>query len=193
MKPVGVQLATAIRPPGRATRTSSDAARAWSAVNITPMAETTTSNDASGKGRSSASPTTKSTSSTSAVARRRAMSTQLGHVVDARGARTAARGSEGGVTGAGGHVEDPLARPDVGPGDQRLGDRDRDGGDAVVVAAAPDPLLGGLELLQRSGDGSGGGDCGHGCPAFLGWVKRTSTEWRRVEGVVSDGWAASAG
>ena len=75
MKPVGVQLATAIRPPGRATRTSSDAARAWSAVNITPIADSTTSNDPSAKARSSASPSTKSTSSTSAAARRRAMST----------------------------------------------------------------------------------------------------------------------
>ena len=38
MNPPGVQLASPIRPPGRHTRASSAAARAWSGANITPKA-----------------------------------------------------------------------------------------------------------------------------------------------------------
>src|SRR5262249_2404028 len=43
MKPPGVQLARPIFPPGLQTRVSSPAALSWSAVNITPKVETTTS------------------------------------------------------------------------------------------------------------------------------------------------------
>jgi hypothetical protein len=55
MKPSGVQLARAIVPPGRHTRTSSEAAFAWSGANIEPNTDVTASNDASGKGSASAS------------------------------------------------------------------------------------------------------------------------------------------
>jgi hypothetical protein len=41
MKPAGVQFASPTTPPLRHTRNSSSAARWWSAVNITPMAEST--------------------------------------------------------------------------------------------------------------------------------------------------------
>jgi len=36
MKPAGVQLARPMRPPGRVTRASSDAAFSWFGVNMTP-------------------------------------------------------------------------------------------------------------------------------------------------------------
>ena len=60
MKPCGVQFAMAITPPGRQTRRSSAAARAWSAVNMTPKVESTTSKLASEKLKDSASSTLKS-------------------------------------------------------------------------------------------------------------------------------------
>ena len=72
-KPVGVELARAMRPPGLVTRTSSAAAPAWSAANMTPIAETTTSNDASGNGSSSAGASISATARCSAAARARAM------------------------------------------------------------------------------------------------------------------------
>lgn len=55
MKLSGVQLASPMRPPGRQTRASSAAALSWFGVNMTPKVESTTSNEASGKGSSSAS------------------------------------------------------------------------------------------------------------------------------------------
>ena len=51
MKPSGVQLASAIVPPGRQTRSSSAAACAWSGANIEPKTDVTASNDASGNGQ----------------------------------------------------------------------------------------------------------------------------------------------
>ena len=44
----GMPASSASLPPGRVTRASSAAAARWSGVNITPKAETTTSNSASG-------------------------------------------------------------------------------------------------------------------------------------------------
>ena len=44
MKPCGVQLAMAIRPPGRVTRSNSAAARSGRAANIAPNIVTTESN-----------------------------------------------------------------------------------------------------------------------------------------------------
>ena len=78
MNPVGVQLASEMRPPGRVTRTSSAAARAWSAANMTPIADSTWSNVPSAKGRSSAEASTKSIGRSSAPARRRATSSRPG-------------------------------------------------------------------------------------------------------------------
>ncbi len=51
MKPGGVQLASPILPPGRHTRRSSEAARSWLGVNITPKVETTTSKLPSSNGQ----------------------------------------------------------------------------------------------------------------------------------------------
>ena len=78
MNPCGVQLASAIVPPGRHTRTSSPAARSWSGANITPTTEITASKDASSNGSASASPSTKRTGSCSAAARSRPRSSSDG-------------------------------------------------------------------------------------------------------------------
>ena len=76
--PSGVQLSSAIVPPGRHTRTSSSAATWWYGANITPIADITTSNEASANGRLSASATTQSSSSPAASARRRPSSSSSG-------------------------------------------------------------------------------------------------------------------
>jgi hypothetical protein len=55
--PVGVQFASAIRPPGFVTRASSRALASWSGANITPHVDDTTSNVASGSASRSQSPT----------------------------------------------------------------------------------------------------------------------------------------
>ena len=78
MKPSGVQFAIAIVPPGLQTRSISDAALPWSAVNITPKVESTTSKLASGKRSASASSTRKSMACRSAAARARPRSSSAG-------------------------------------------------------------------------------------------------------------------
>ena len=55
--PVGVQLASAIWPPGRVTRASSAAAAWWSGANITPQVDETASKLASSNSSCSQSPT----------------------------------------------------------------------------------------------------------------------------------------
>ena len=55
--PVGVQFASAIRPPGRVTRASSRAAASWSGANITPQVDETASKLASASSSCSQSPT----------------------------------------------------------------------------------------------------------------------------------------
>jgi hypothetical protein len=54
--PVGVQFASAIRPPGRVTRASSRALASWSGENITPQVEETASKLASPTSSCSQSP-----------------------------------------------------------------------------------------------------------------------------------------
>ena len=78
MKPSGVQFAMAMVPPGRQTRSISAAARSWSAVNITPKVESTTSKRASAKVSASASSTAKAIAWRSAMARSLARSTRAG-------------------------------------------------------------------------------------------------------------------
>ena len=105
MKPSGVQLASAIVPPGRQTRSSSDAACAWFGANIEPKTEVTASNESSGNGSASASPSTSSRASPSAAARAAAPLEQGRHVVDADGGAAESRGRDRGVAAAGGDVE----------------------------------------------------------------------------------------
>jgi hypothetical protein len=78
MKLAGVQFASPILPPGLHTRSSSEAAFSWSGVNITPKVESTASNDASAKGRFSASASRNAISRPSAAARWRAWSRSAG-------------------------------------------------------------------------------------------------------------------
>jgi hypothetical protein len=78
MKPSGVQLASPILPPRLTTRTISAAARSWSAVNITPKVETTTSKLAASNGSASASAVRKVIESFSTRARSRARSSSSG-------------------------------------------------------------------------------------------------------------------
>ena len=82
---------------------------------------------------------------------------QLLHVVDAGRDRGPAGSGEGDVAGAGRDVEDVLAGCDAGMLDEVLGNRHGQGGDLVVVAAAPHLLL----LVAKLGVVGGGGD-GHG-------------------------------
>jgi hypothetical protein len=56
MSPPGVQLTSAIVPPGAQTRTSSSAVTWWRGANWIPNTDTTRSNDASANGSASASP-----------------------------------------------------------------------------------------------------------------------------------------
>jgi hypothetical protein len=55
--PVGVQLASAIRPPGFVMRASSPATASWSGANMIPQVDETLSKLASATSRFSASPT----------------------------------------------------------------------------------------------------------------------------------------
>jgi hypothetical protein len=68
--PLGVQLAMARVPPGRQTRSSSPAAAPWSAANIAPTLDSTTSKAPVSNGRSSAEPGTQSIRRPSAAAAR---------------------------------------------------------------------------------------------------------------------------
>ena len=72
------QVASAIRPPGTTTRASSRATAAWSGANITPNVEVTVSNDASGYGSASQSPTCNSTATPCSAACRLAVSISAG-------------------------------------------------------------------------------------------------------------------
>ena len=114
MKPSGVQLASAIVPPGLQTRSSSAAARAWSGANIEPKTDVTASNEPSGNGSASASPSSNSTARPSASARRAAALEERGDVVDADGGAAVPRGRDRRVAAAGGDVEHAPAGLEVG-------------------------------------------------------------------------------
>ena len=73
-KPIGVQFAIAIKPPGLATRRNSRATNSGRGANIAPKVEITTSNDVSGNSSCSASPSRMSTFRFSFAARARACS-----------------------------------------------------------------------------------------------------------------------
>ncbi len=88
---------------------------------------------------------------------------QGGHVVDAGGGRPPAGRREGDVPGAGRDVEDAGAGCDADVLDEVLGHRHREGGDAVVVTAAPHLLL----LVAQLGHLWGRGHAGS-----LSWGRR---------------------
>ena len=123
MKPSGVQLADAETTSRRHTRTSSAAAREWSALNITPMADSTRSKDPSPMGQRLGVGLGEVDRE---VLRLRAPTgdvEQGGHVVDAGGGRPPAGRREGDVPGAGRDVEDAGAGCDADVLDEVLGHR----------------------------------------------------------------------
>ena len=160
MKPSGVQFAMAMVPPGPAdAQHLGRGAWSWSAVNMTPKVESTTSKLASGKLRASASSTRKSIACRSAAARARPRSSERGHVVGGGDLAEAAGGGEGGVAVAGGDVEHLRAGAQVDGLAEPLADDLERGADDGVVARGPGRLL--LRLQRAEVDGRGG-EFGHG-------------------------------
>ena len=108
MSPSGVQLSIA-RPPGRQTRTSSSATASWCGANIAPMHDMTTSNSPSSNGSASASASPHSSSRPGSAARACPASRSSGVRSEATTLAPRLGGGDGGVPGAGGHVEHALA------------------------------------------------------------------------------------
>ena len=157
MKPSGVQLASAIVPPGRTTRSSSAAARC--VVGCEHRAE---------HGRDGVE---------GAVRERQRLGVALeqldlqalglgapppaleerGDVVDADGGAAVPRRRDGGIAAAGGDVEDAPACLQVGRVAEVLGHEHDPGGDDGEVAACPGRLLPLLDRVEigngRIGDG----------------------------------------
>ena len=145
MKPSGVQLASAIVPPGPHTRSSSAAARQWSGANIVPKTEVTASNapvrerqvlgvaldevdDQALGGRANA-----------------ALLEQRRHVVDADGDTAVPGRGDRGVAASGCDIEHMPAGPEIGAVAELLGDEHDPGRDDREVAARPGALLTGLD------------------------------------------------
>ncbi len=145
MKPSGVQLASAIVPPGRVTRTSSAAARRWSGANIEPKTDTAASNDPSANGISSASPWQEVDADPLGRGALAAALEERGHVVDAGHVAAEAGGGDRRVAAPAGHVEHGRAGVQVRRVAQALGDGDDQGRDLGEVAARPGRLLAGLD------------------------------------------------
>ena len=153
--PSGVQLASAIVPPGRVTRSSSAATRSWSGANIEPKTDVTASNEASANGSASASPSDELDRQPLRGRPQAGTLEQGRHVVDPDGLDAQPRGGDGGVAAAGRDVQDAPAGVEVGRVDEPLGDDHDPRRDGVVVAARPGLLL---PLLHgRRGPASGVG------------------------------------
>ena len=144
--PSGVQLSRPIVPPGRQTRTSSSATGWWNGANIAPIADMTTSKDASSNGRCSASASAQRSSRPSASAQRAAGVEQLGGQV-ARGHVGAGAGrGERGVARAGRDVEHGVAGADAAGLDEPRAERQQERLDhRRVVARGPHRAVLGLE------------------------------------------------
>ena len=158
MNPSGVQLASAIVPPGLQTRSSSAAACAWSGANIEPNTEVTASKEPSGNGSDSASPSSNSTERPSASAAASAALEERRDVVDADRGAAVPRCGDRGVAAAGGDVEHAPAGLEVGGVAEVLGHEHDPGGHDGEVAARPGRLL---PLLDRVEVRSGGVGAGH--------------------------------
>ena len=155
-KPSGVQLASADAAAGAGHPDQLAGGRAWSAANMTPIAERTTSNDASSYGRFSASASAKLDVQVLGLGAAAGDVEQLGHVVDAGRPRPTGgrrRGRRGRCRSRRRAPASPGIDADVV--DEVLGHRDGQGGDLVVVAAAPDLLLLVAELGEVRGAGRG--------------------------------------
>ena len=151
MKPSGVQLASAMLPPGRQTRTSSSALRRWCGANITPIAESTWSNSLSSNGSDSASACRHARSRPSASARSPAGLEQLGREVARDDVGTGAGRDHGRAPRPGSHVQDAPAGTDGGCLDHGLPERgDQVGGDRGIVAERPHRPVTRLQLAVCS-------------------------------------------
>ena len=155
MKPSGVQLASAIVPPGRVTRASSPAARGWSGANIEPKTDRVASKDVVGERDLLRVAVAKVDGDPLGGGALAAALEERRHVVDAGHAAAETGGGDGGVAAAGRDVENGGARAQVGSVDQPLGDGDDQGCDLGEVAAGPGRLLAGLHSGEIGG-GSGG-------------------------------------
>ena len=158
MKPAGVQLSSAIVPPGRQTRTSSAAVRSWSGTNIEPRQESTTSKAPSANGSSAASPSIHSSVAPRWAAAARPLLEQLGADVERDDVGAGARGGgDRGVAVARGDVEHALAGAHAGGADEEraeLGDEPR--GDVGVVTGGPHGAGAGGRGLDHSGHADDG-------------------------------------
>ena len=146
MKPVGVQLARAIVPPGRQTRRSSAAALPWSGANIEPKTEVTASKERVRERQCLGVALDELDLEALGGGALAALVEQRRHVVDADGRAAEPRGRDRRVAAAGGDVEDAPAGVQVGGVAELLGDDldlRRDDGE---VAARPGLLL---PLLDR--------------------------------------------
>ena len=114
-------------------------------ANIDPKTESAASNDASGNGSASASPSNKLDVEPLGGRADAAPLEQRRDVVDADGGTAEAGGGDRGVPAAGGDVEHAPAGVKVGAVDEALRDRGRCGGDDGEVAARPGLLLTGLD------------------------------------------------
>ena len=104
---------------------------------------------------------------------------QLGDVVDPGHVAEGPRCLDGHVACPAGDIEHGAARSDVRGRQQRAGERDGQPGDLAVVAAAPDLVLLGLQLLERRDD-------------FLvvqSWVFLLMKWFGRTSGCDGAGWA----
>ena len=99
-----------IRPLGRQTRSSSPTMPSWPGIEMASPADSTTSKELSGRGRSSALPSRKATSNPSAWARSRLQ--PLGDV-DADDSAEAAGGGQRGAAATAGHVQHPRTGVEI--------------------------------------------------------------------------------
>src|SRR6478609_6671075 len=135
MKPWGVQLASPIVAPGRATRTSSSAAAWWCGANMTPTLGVTLL------------PVEQDPCFFGLVP---ADVEERGREVAGDDVRAGTRGRDRGVARPGGDVEDVLARRDTaGVDEDRAERRDDLPGHGRVVAERPQGGVSGLELRVR--------------------------------------------
>ena len=162
MKPLGVQLARPILPPGLQTRSSSAAALSWLAVNITPKVETTASKLLLGERQRLGVGLLELDRQSLGLGAHAAALQQRRDVVGRGHVAPAARGGERGVAVAGGDVEHGLAGTQIERLAQILADDLQGGADNGVVAGRPGGLLAGLQGGEIGSRGRGGLDGGFG-------------------------------
>ncbi len=147
-KPSGVQQARPILPPGRQTRASSRAAWGWSGANITPKVETTTSKDASAKGKRFGVGLLEVDLPALGRGAQAAAFEQRGNVVGAGDASTATGGGEGDVPVARGDIEDLGPAAEIERFAQQLAGELQGGAEDGIVSAGPGYLLPGLDGFE---------------------------------------------